>query len=180
VQKLGAVEPLEAPYFATSFATFIKKRAAWLLALFVGEFFTGTALRSYDTILGAVTTLSFYVPLLVSTGGNSGGQSSSLIIRGMATGDIRLQDWRRVLGRELAQGLTLGVFLACVGIVIKGCTVGSMLPFILKRMKFDPATSSAPFIASLVDVLGIIIYFNVARIVLADVIAAAAKTAPPH
>lgn len=203
VQKLGAVEPLEAPYFATSFATFIKKRAAWLLALFVGEFFTGTALRSYDTILGAVTTLSFYVPLLVSTGGNSGGQSSSLIIRGMATGDIRLQDWRRVLGRELAQGLTLGVFLACVGmarvmiwgdgfrfalvigvtlvgIVIMGCTVGSMLPFILKRMKFDPATSSAPFIASLVDVLGIIIYFNVARIVLADVIAAAAKTAPPH
>lgn len=203
VQKLGAVEPLEAPYFATSFATFIKKRASWLLALFVGEFFTGTALRSYDMVLEAVTTLAFYVPLLVSTGGNSGGQSSSLIIRGMATGDIRLADWRRVLVRELAQGFALGFILATVGmvrvmlwgdglrfatvigvtlvgIVVMGCTVGSMLPFILKRMRFDPATSSAPFIASLVDVLGILIYFNVARLVLADVIAAAARSAAPH
>ncbi|MCC6646719.1 MAG: magnesium transporter [Polyangiaceae bacterium] len=201
VQKLGAVEPLEAPYFATSFRTFIKKRASWLLALFVGEFFTGTALRSYDSILNAVTTLAFYVPLLVSTGGNSGGQSSSLVIRGMATGDIRLADWRRVLARELAQGVTLGLFLAAVGmlrvmlwgdgprfavvigvtligIVMMGCTVGSMLPFLLKRMRFDPATSSAPFIASLVDVLGIVIYFNVARVVLADVIAKAAEAAP--
>ena len=121
----------------------------------------------------------------------------------MATGDIRLQDWRRVLGRELAQGLTLGVILAIVGmtrvmlwgdglrfaivigitlvgIVIMGCTVGSMLPFLLKRLKFDPATSSAPFIASLVDVLGILIYFNVARFVLSDIIAAAAKTPAVH
>ncbi len=193
VQKLGGVEPIEAPYFATSFFTFIRKRAFWLLVLFVGEFFTGTALRSYDKVLEAVTALSFYVPLLVSTGGNSGGQSSSLIIRGMAVGEIKMSDWWRVLGREVAQGAVLGLILALVGmvrvllwndgarlaivigvtlvgIVIMGCSVGSMLPFLLKRAGFDPATSSAPFIASLVDVLGILIYFNVAKILLKEVI----------
>jgi magnesium transporter len=197
VQRLGGVEPLEAPYFATTYWTFIRKRASWLLALFVGEFFTGSALRHYDEVLEAVTTLSFYVPLLVSTGGNSGGQSSSLIIRGMAVGELKLSDWSKVLFRESMQGVVLGTILAMVGIgrvlmwgdgvrfalvigltlvgiVTMGCTVGSMLPFLLKKMKFDPATSSAPFIASLVDVLGILIYFNVAKILLADVIAAAA------
>ena len=194
VQRLGAIEPLDAPYFATPYWTFIKKRASWLLALFVGEFFTGSALRHYDDVLSAVGKLAFYVPLLISTGGNSGGQSSSLIIRGMAIGEVKLSDWFRVLGRELAQGAVLGIILAVigvarvlmwgdglrfalvigltlVGIVTMGCTVGSMLPFALRRMKFDPATSSAPFIASLVDVLGIIIYFNVARFLLSDVIA---------
>jgi magnesium transporter len=196
VQRLGAIEPLDAPYFATPYWTFIKKRASWLLALFVGEFFTGSALRHYDDVLSAVGTLAFYVPLLISTGGNSGGQSSSLIIRGMAVGEVKLSDWSRVLGRELAQGVVLGLILAVigvarvmmwgdgarfafvigatlVGIVTMGCTVGSMLPFALKRMKFDPATSSAPFIASLVDVLGIIIYFNIAQFLLSDVINAA-------
>jgi magnesium transporter len=193
VQKLGGVEPIEAPYFATSFFTFIRKRAFWLMVLFVGEFFTGTALRSYDKVLEAVTALSFYVPLLVSTGGNSGGQSSSLIIRGMAVGEIKMSDWWRVLVREVSQGAVLGLILAIVGvvrvllwndgaslaivigvtligIVIMGCSVGSMLPFLLKRAGFDPATSSAPFIASLVDVLGILIYFNFAKILLKDVI----------
>ncbi|MCS6900546.1 MAG: magnesium transporter [Myxococcales bacterium] len=193
VQKLGGIEPIDAPYFATSFLTLIRKRAFWLLALFIGEFFTGTALRAYDKVLEAVTTLSFYVPLLISTGGNSGGQSSSLIIRGMAVGEIKMSDWWRVLGRETLQGIVLGVTLAVVGvgrvliwgdgvrfalvigvtligIVIMGCTVGAMLPFLLKRIGFDPATSSAPFIASLVDVLGILIYFNVAKILLREVI----------
>ena len=196
VQRLGAIEPLDAPYFATPYWTFIKKRASWLLALFVGEFFTGSALRHYDDVLSAVGKLAFYVPLLISTGGNSGGQSSSLIIRGMAVGEVKLSDWSRVLGRELAQGVVLGLILAIigvarvmmwgdgarfafvigatlVGIVTMGCTVGSMLPFALKKMKFDPATSSAPFIASLVDVLGIIIYFNIAQLLLSDVINAA-------
>lgn len=197
VQKLGGVEPIEAPYFATSFFTFIRKRAFWLMVLFVGEFFTGTALRSYDKVLEAVTALSFYVPLLVSTGGNSGGQSSSLIIRGMAVGEIKMNDWWRVLVREVSQGAVLGLILAVVGvfrvmlwndgirlaivigvtligIVIMGCSVGSMLPFLLRRAGFDPATSSAPFIASLVDVLGILIYFNVAKILLKEVIDKAA------
>jgi magnesium transporter len=198
LQKTNAIEPLDAPYFATDYWTFIKKRASWLLVLFVGEFFTGTALRHYDGVLQAVTTLSFYVPLLVSTGGNSGGQSSSLIIRGMAVGELKLGDWYRVLLRELAQGAVLGLILATVGvarvmmwgdgwrfalvigstlvgIVTMGCTVGSMLPFLLKRARFDPATSSAPFIASLVDVLGILIYFNVAKFLLSDVIAEAVR-----
>ena len=193
VQKLGGVEPMDAPYFATSFFTLIRKRAFWLLILFVGEFFTGTALQTYEKVFEAVKVLSLYVPLLVSTGGNSGGQSSSLIIRGMAMGEIKMSDWRRVLGREVSQGLLLGAILGTVGmirvmvwghgvqlaavigltligIVIMGCTVGSMLPFLLRRGGFDPATSSAPFIASLVDVLGILIYFNIAKFVLHDVI----------
>jgi len=201
VQKLGGVEPIEAPYFATSYLTFIRKRAFWLLVLFVGEFFTGTALRSYDKVLEAVTALSFYVPLLVSTGGNSGGQSSSLIIRGMAVGEIKPSDWSRVLVREVSQGALLGLILAVVGvvrvmlwgdgvrlagvigitlvgIVIMGCSVGSMLPFLLRRAGFDPATSSAPFIASLVDVLGILIYFNVAKLMLREVIEKAMLHAP--
>jgi magnesium transporter len=203
VQKLGAVEPLEDTYFATTFWTFIRKRATWLMVLFVGEFFTSTAMRYYDDALAAITALAFYVPLLVSTGGNSGGQSSSLIIRGMAVGEIKLRDWWRVLYRELGQGVVLGLILALVGfvrvlfwkdgsrfafvvaitlvgIVMMGCVVGSMLPFALKRFKLDPATSSAPFIASLVDVLGIVIYFNVARFLMADVIEAAMHKGAAH
>ncbi len=193
-QKFGAVEPLEDSYFATRFWTFIRKRASWLLALFISEFFTGSALRHYDNVIQAVTTLSFYVPLLISTGGNSGGQSTSLIIRGMAVGEVKLSDWWRVLIRESGQGIVLGLILATVGVIrvfmwgdgirfaivigftligitTMGCTVGSMLPLTLKRLGVDPATSSAPFIASLVDVLGLIIYFNIAKLILADVIA---------
>lgn len=196
VQRLGAVVPLEESYFATTFPEIVRKRATWLIVLFVGEFFTATALRSYEKVLEAVTTLAFYVPLLISTGGNSGGQSTSLVIRGMAVGEIKLTDWWRVLIRELSQGIVLGLILAIVGfmrvyfagdgvalgiviavtligIVTMGCTVGSMLPILLKRFKLDPATSSAPFIASLVDVLGILIYFNVAKILLAEVISKA-------
>jgi len=148
-----------------------------------------------------VTRLSYYVPLLISTGGNSGSQSSTLIIRGLAVGDIKLRDWWRIAGRELGQGVVLGVILATigmiraltwgdgpqfaivvgvtlVGIVIMGCTVGSMLPLALRRLGFDPATSSGPFIASLVDVLGIVIYFNVAKLVLAEVLQNAAQHHP--
>ena len=201
VQKLAGVAPLEATYFQTSFWTFIKKRGPWLVILFVEEFFTGSALRHYDTVLQAVTRLSYYVPLLISTGGNSGSQSSTLIIRGLAVGDIKLRDWWRIAGRELGQGVVLGVILAddrhdprpdvgdgpqfaivvgvtLVGIVIMGCTVGSMLPLALRRLGFDPATSSGPFIASLVDVLGIVIYFNVAKLVLAEVLQNAAQHHP--
>jgi magnesium transporter len=200
VQRLGAVEPIDESYFRTGFWTFIRKRAPWLAALFVGEFFTGSALRHYNQEIEAIATLAYYVPLLISTGGNSGSQSSSLIIRGLAVGDVRVGDWWRVLGRELGQGIVLGLILAVVGIarvalwgdglafmltigatlmaiVIAGCTVGAMLPLALRRIGLDPATSSTPFIASLVDVLGIVLYFSIARALLADVLAAAVQHA---
>lgn len=198
VQRLGAVQPIEESYFRTGFWTFFQKRAIWLAVLFVGEFFTGSALRRYDHVLAAVSSLSYYVPLLISTGGNSGGQSSTLIIRGLAMGDIRPSDWWRILPRELGQGLVLGLFLSLIGmarvwawgdglpfvltigstlvaIVMMGCVVGSMFPLLLKRLGLDPATSSAPFIASLVDVLGIILYFTIARTLLSQVIEAAVR-----
>ncbi len=195
VQKLGGVEPLDLPYFRTDFLSFIKKRGVWLLALFFGEFFTQTALRHYDPVFDAIKGAAYYVPLLISAGGNSGSQSSTLVIRGMAVGEIRLRDWWRILVREAAMGLVLGLGLAVVGfgrvlmypeqhanfaftvaltligIVMTGCTVGAMLPMLLKRIGLDPATSSTPFIASLVDVLGIIIFVHAAKLVMAAVLA---------
>jgi len=201
VQKLGGVEPLEDGYFQTTFWTFIRKRATWLIILFVEEFFTGSALRHYDDVLQAVAKLSYYVPLLLSAGGNSGAQSSTLIIRGLAIGEVKPSDWWRIVSRELGQGVVLGVVLASVGvvralmwgdgirfatvvgitlvgIVIMGCVVGSMLPLGLRRVGFDPATSSTPFIASLVDVLGIILYFNIAQSLLAEMIQSATVSPP--
>lgn len=193
IQRMGAVAPTEETYFATSFYTFIKKRLGWLLVLFFGEFFTGSALRHYDEVLGAVETLAFYVPLLISTGGNSGSQSASLIIRGLAMGDVVPRDFRRVFVRELGLGLVMGlsigligagrvllwgdggyfaitIMVTLVGIVTVGCVVGSMFPLLLRRLGLDPATSSAPFIASLVDVLGIVVYFSVAKLFLTELI----------
>jgi len=198
-QKLGAVEPLDVPYFKTTFLEFIQKRGVWLVILFVEEFFTQTALRHYDPIFKAVEGASYYVPLLISTGGNSGSQSSTLVIRGMAVGEIKPSDWWRIAVRELFMGLVLGIGLGAigfmrvlmypdqhinfaitigltlVGIVMTGCTIGSMLPLILKRCGVDPATSSTPFIASLVDVAGIIVFVHVAKIVMASVIEAHAS-----
>jgi magnesium transporter len=165
---------------------YIKKRAPWLLVLFVGGFFTTSALKAYDTVLHSVAQLAFYVPLLVSAGGNSGSQSSTLVIRGLAVGDIASRDWWRVLFREAVQGLVLGSLLATLGvlrvfiagdgwglatviaptilcIVMMGCIVGGMLPILLHRVGLDPATSSNPFIATLVDVFGIVIYLTLAQ-----------------
>jgi magnesium transporter len=195
VQKLGAMEPLDLPYFRTSFFTFIKKRGVWLFILFFSEFFTQTALRYYDPVFEAIKGAAYYVPLLISAGGNSGSQSSTLVIRGMALGEIKLTDWFRILLREIVMGFVLGVMLASfgffrvlmyrdqhvnfaftvactlIGIVMTGSTVGAMLPIILKRVGLDPATSSTPFIASLVDVVGIIIFVHVAKIIMASVLA---------
>ncbi|HEY8073685.1 MAG TPA: magnesium transporter [Labilithrix sp.] len=195
VQKLGGVEPLDVPYFKTSFLSFIRKRGVWLVILFVEEFFTQTALRYYDPVFEAIKGAAYYVPLLISAGGNSGSQSSTLIIRGMAVGEVKISDWWRILVRELAMGVVLGLILAVlafgrvlmypeqhanfaltvsltlIGIVTTGCTIGSLLPLVLKRFGLDPATSSTPFIASLVDVLGIIIFVHVAKVVMAAVIA---------
>lgn len=203
VQKLGGVEPLDVPYFQTPYWTFIKKRGVWLVILFVEEFFTQTALRYYDPVFEAIKGASYYVPLLISTGGNSGGQSSTLIIRGLAVGEIKMRDWWKIALRELSMGLMLGAILGTigfgrvlmyrdqgidfaltvaftlVGIVVTGCTVGSMLPLGLKKLGIDPATSSTPFIASLVDVLGIIVFVHVAKLIMASVIAAHATMPIP-
>src|SRR6516162_1170154 len=155
VQKIGAVEPLDVPYFRTSFLSFIRKRAVWLIVLFVEEFFTQTALRHYDPVMEAVKGALLYVPLLISSGGNSGSQSSTLVIRGLALGEIKIRDWWRILIREAAMGMVLGLMIAAIAmarvkmypdqtwlfavtvgvtvlfIILAGCTVGSMLPIAL-------------------------------------------------
>jgi magnesium transporter len=194
VQKIGGIEPLDVPYFQTTFLTFIRKRAGWLVILFVEEFFTQTALRYYDPVMEAVKGALLYVPLLISAGGNSGSQSSTLVIRGLALGEIKLRDWWRILVREGAMGIVLGCLIAVIAmgrvmmypdqsflfavtvgvtvlaIILAGCTVGAMLPIVMKRLGIDPATSSTPFIASLVDTLGVIIYAHVAMVVMRETI----------
>lgn len=192
VHKMGAVEPIREGYFDASFGQYIRKRAPWLAILFVGGFFTTTAMRTFDSVLSSMAQLAFYVPLLIAAGGNSGSQSSTLVIRGLAVGDITTGDWHRVLGRELAQGVVLGSMLASFGvlrvllagdptgmiglvavtlvaIVVMGCVVGGMMPLLLHRLGVDPATSSTPFIATLVDVLGILIYLSLAQAMIAGV-----------
>lgn len=197
VQKMAAVEPIREAYFATRFSVFIRKRAPWLFILFLGGLLTTHTLNAYEATLARVTQLAFYLPLLISAGGNSGAQSSTLVIRGLAMGDVTAQDWLRVLRRELLQGVTLGSMLAAVGvvrvlttgespafalligltivgIVLLGCLVGSMTPLLLHRTGVDPATSSTPFIATVIDVVGILIYLNLADLLLKTVLREAA------
>jgi magnesium transporter len=189
VQRLGAVQPLEEPYFQASFWSIARKRGGWLVLLFVEEMFTGTALRHYNSILEASTALMFFVPLIISSGGNSGSQSATLITRGLAVGDVELRDVLKVLWREFGQGVLLGAFLGLIGfvralmwhngvpmatvvaftlllVVLTGTVVGAMLPLFLRRVGFDPAVASSPFVASLVDVAGIVIYFTIAQRIL--------------
>jgi magnesium transporter len=197
VQKMGAIEPLRDDYFSTSFRVLLRKRAPWLCVLFVGGLLTTHTLQAYEKALSAMTQLSFYLPLLISAGGNSGAQSSTLMIRGLAVGNVQSSDWGRVLLREMLQGLVLGALLAAVGvgraltegdspefamligltivcIVMMGCIAGAMTPLALHRAKVDPATSSTPFISTVVDVLGIVIYLTLAQLLLG----ATAKLAP--
>jgi magnesium transporter len=199
VQKMGAIEPLRDDYFSTSFRVLLRKRAPWLCVLFVGGLLTTHTLQAYEGALSAMTQLSFYLPLLISAGGNSGAQSSTLMIRGLAVGNVKSSDWARVLSREALQGVVLGLLLAGVGvgraliegndprftlligltiiaIVVMGCVAGAMTPLALHRAKVDPATSSTPFISTMVDVLGIVIYLSLAQALLG----AALKTAPGH
>jgi magnesium transporter len=197
IQKMGGSEALDAPYLATGFARLTRKRAGWLAALFVGEMLTATAMGYYEQDIARAVVLALFVPLIISSGGNSGSQASTLVIRAMALGEVRLRDWWRVVRRELGSGLVLGgilaaiglvrilawqglfhtygdhadliaatVALSLVGVVTFGTLAGSMLPFVLRRMGFDPASASAPFVATLVDVTGLVIYFTVASIVL--------------
>jgi magnesium transporter len=198
IQKFGGLEALDDPYMSTPLPLMIRKRATWLVILFVGEMLTATAMGFFENEIERAVVLALFVPLIISSGGNSGSQAATLIIRALALGEVRLRDWLRVLRREIVAGLLLGSILAAigfvriavwnavmpklygeywllvaitvslslVGVVIWGTVTGSMLPFLLRRMGFDPATSSAPFVATLVDVTGLVIYFSVAIFVL--------------
>jgi len=197
IQKVGGMEALDGPYFETGFLAMLRKRAGWLIILFVGEMFTATAMSHYERQIEAAVVLALFIPLLISSGGNSGSQATTLIIRAMSLGEVRLRDWRRVIRRELTAGIALGVllgaigflrivvwqsvspvygqyyllvaatiFLSLLGVVTFGSVAGSMLPFILRGVGLDPASASAPFVATLVDVTGIIIYFSVAKLLL--------------
>ncbi len=175
----------------------IRKRAGWLAALFLGEMLTATAMGYFEAEIARAVILALFVPLIISSGGNSGSQATTLVIRAMALGEVRIRDWWRVMRREFATGLALGAILAAiglvrillwqslfdaygdhyflvaltvalslVGVVLWGCLMGSVLPFILRCLGFDPASASAPFVATLVDVTGLVIYFTVAAVVL--------------
>lgn len=201
IHKIGGMEALGEPYLDISLPSMIKKRAGWLMALFIGEMFTATAMGHYEHEMAKAVVLVFFIPLVISSGGNSGSQATTLIIRAMALGEVRLRDWWRVLKRELLSGLSLGVILgligfmrimiwpgkeklygphyllvavsvafSLVGIVLWGTLAGSMLPFLLRRVGLDPATSSAPFVATIVDVTGLIIYFTVAGLFLKGIL----------
>ncbi|MFT3927382.1 MAG: magnesium transporter [Myxococcales bacterium] len=191
VQMMGAVQPIEDTYFATGFWTFIAKRAPWLIVLFAGELLTASVMHGYEQDMAAVVDLVIFIPLIISSGGNSGSQSSSLIIRALAVGEVVPADWTKILVREAGIGLVLGMVLGMVGflralllqkenafhmaasvsisvlaVVTVGTLVGSLLPLGIKRIGFDPAVSSTPFIASLVDVLGLLVYFSISRMIL--------------
>jgi magnesium transporter len=198
VQRFGGMEALDAPYMEIGFGEMIKKRAGWLCALFVSEMLTATAMQRFQGEIERAAVLAMFIPLVMSSGGNSGSQATSLVIRALALQELKLKDWWRIALRELPTGLVLGAILgvigftrivvwqnlhifsygphyfllaiavgfALVGIVAFGSLAGSMLPFLLKRIGFDPASASAPFVATLVDVTGLVIYFTVAFIVL--------------
>jgi magnesium transporter len=197
IQRIGGSEALDEPYISIAFGRMIQKRAGWLMALFLGEMLTATAMGAFEAEISKAVVLALFVPLIISSGGNSGSQASTLVIRALALGEVGLHDWWRVMRREILAGLALGgilgsigflritvwsafsdiygphwlpvaitVALSLVGVVLWGTLSGSLLPFVLKRLGFDPAASSAPFVATLVDVTGLVIYFSVALVVL--------------
>jgi len=197
IQKIGGTEALDAPYLEVGFTDMLRKRVVWLAVLFVGELLTATAMARFENEIAKAVVLSVFIPLIISSGGNSGSQASTLVIRAMALGEITLGDWWRVVRREIIQGLSIGgilgliglgrVFLweslfhayaphtvqlaitvafSVMGVVMFGTLAGSMLPFLLKRVGLDPASASAPFVATLVDVTGIVIYFSIASLML--------------
>jgi magnesium transporter len=197
IQKLGGSEALDAPYLEVAFWSMVRKRAGWLAILFLGEMLTATAMGHFEHEIARAVVLALFVPLIISSGGNSGSQATTLVIRAMAVQEIRLRDWWRVIYRELSTGLVLGAVLAVIGmtrilawqaiwhpygehyflvaltvacsligVVLFGTIAGSMLPFVLRRAGLDPASASAPFVATLVDVTGLVIYFTVASTIL--------------
>ncbi len=197
IQKIGGTAALDAPYLSIGLAAMVRKRVGWLSALFVSEMLTTTAMGRFEAEISRAVVLAVFVPLIISGGGNSGSQASTLVIRAMVLGEVRLRDWWHVIRRELVTGLSMGAILggialsrvelwqflfhsygqhhilvaltiagSVVGVVTWGTLAGSMLPFVLRRVGLDPASASAPFVATLVDVTGIVIYFSVASLVL--------------
>lgn len=192
-QRMGGVSPIEDSYLDTSFSEFMRKRITWLVVLFVGELLTASVMDHYQTELALLIDLVIFVPLIISSGGNSGSQSSALVIRALAVGELKPSDWWPVFQRELGMGLALGSCLGALGfarayfgssdlpalqmgitvgaaviaVVTLGTVVGSILPLMIKRVGLDPAVSSTPFVASLVDVLGLALYFSTARVIFA-------------
>jgi magnesium transporter len=197
IQRVGGSEALDEPYMQIAFRRMIQKRAGWLTALFLGEMLTATAMGAFEKEIEKAVVLALFVPLIISSGGNSGSQASTLVIRALALGEVTLGDWWRVMRREIGAGLALGgilgtigffritvwsafstiygehwllvaltVALSLVGVVLWGTLTGSLLPFLLRRLGFDPAASSAPFVATLVDVTGLVIYFSVGIVLL--------------
>jgi len=202
MQKMGGTEAFDEPYLEISLFKLFKKRIVWLVVLFLGEMLTATAMKYFEGEIAKAVVLVLFVPLIISSGGNSGSQASTLIIQAMAVGEITLKDWWRVMRREILSGLLLGsvlgligfirivlwsqiftsvygphylsiayaVGISLMGVVLWGTLSGSMLPLLLKKLGADPAVSSAPFVATLVDVTGLIIYFSVAFAILSGII----------
>lgn len=201
LQKMAGMEALDEPYMNMSMLGILKKRAGWLVILFLGETLTATAMGFFENEIAKVVILSLFVPLIISSGGNTGSQASTLVIRALALGEITIRDWWKIINREIKVGLVLGLILgligflrvavwsqftaiygphwleiaftvgtSLVGVVLWGNTIGSLFPLILKRFGFDPAVSSAPFVATLVDITGLIIYFSVASLLLGSVL----------
>jgi magnesium transporter len=197
IQKFGGMEAVDEPYMRIPLLVMVRKRAGWLVVLFLGEMLTASAMSYYEGAIAKAVVLALFLPMIISSGGNSGSQASMLIIRAMALGEITLADWFRVMRKEIVSGLLLGLVLgtigflrvavwaqfspiygphwmlvaltvgfALIGVVLWGSLSGSMLPFILRRVGADPATSSAPFVATLVDVTGLIIYFSIALLIM--------------
>ncbi len=197
IQKLGGMEALDQPYLEIAFTRMLRRRGGWLSVLFVGEMLTASAMAYFEDELARALVLSLFVPLIISSGGNSGSQASTLVVRAMSLGEVRLGDWFRVVRRELGAGLALGsllgtlgflrvvlwqwiwpvygehaaligatVGISLLGVVLFGTTAGSLLPFLFRRLGVDPASASAPFVATLVDVSGLVIYFGSASLIL--------------
>lgn len=197
IQNVGGTAALDGPYLHARFFDLVRKRAGWLMILFIGEMFTATAMSFFEKEIEAAVVLALFLPLIISSGGNSGSQATTLVIQSMATGDVRLRDWFRVIHRELFLGLALGAILgliglcriwawqglfniygaqtfllsltilcSLIGVVAFGSVAGATLPFILRRCGLNSASASAPFVATLVDVTGLVIYFSIARVIL--------------
>jgi magnesium transporter len=197
IQKLGGMEALDEPYLEIDFWTMVRKRGGWLAILFLGEMLTASAMAHYESEIARAVVLALFIPLIISSGGNSGSQASTLVVRAMALGELTLRDWWRVVRREFASGFTLGCLLATIGFirivawqyafhlygehyllialtvsssligtVILGSLAGSMLPLIFRQLGFDPASASAPFVATLIDVAGLVVYFTLASMIL--------------
>ena len=198
IQRMSGTEALGAPYLTVGFWTMLQKRGGWLSALFLGEMLTATAMTHFENEIARAVVLALFIPLIISTGGNSGSQSAAFVIRSLALGELTLGDWRRVFVKEFSSGAILGLFLgmigfcrimlwqnlhltnygthyvliavtvwlSLIGVVLFGTVAGSMLPLILRWVGFDPATGAEPFVATLVDVSGLIIYFSIATLIL--------------